>query len=154
VQILATFISTCPAATLHTTGIASLFEDAAFPSLLHLPSLTPESESVRITTAAYSVLTGLAVKYEDAKNISRRHLLDRVLRRGVLTAYDHASQYPGVVEVLMRTSATVVNLMGMHAIRHLQVRKMVIIFKHYVHSLSYPNLTVLGRIYCPSYLPS
>lgn len=100
---------------------------------------------MQITTAAYAVLTGLAVKHEDAKSVQRRQLLDRVLRRGVFTAYDHASQYPGVVEVLMRTAATVVSLMGLHAIKHLQVRKIVIIFKHYVHSLSYPNLTVLAE---------
>lgn len=137
-DMLTPFIQRCPPGILHTTGIATVFEEAVLPSLLHLPSLTPEPESVRVITAAYTVLVALVEKHEDSvtdttttttttttKTTSvakrRRELLDRILRRGIFTAYDHASQYVGIVEVLMRTMATVVDLMGIHAVKHLQV---------------------------------
>lgn len=131
--LLTPFVKRCPPSILHMTGLATVFEDAAFPSLLHLPSLTPEPESVRITAAAYDVLLAIAGTHETSAmsttsvsaSVSgskvRNELLDRILRRGIFIAYDHASQYVGVVEVLMRTTATVINLMGIHATKHLQV---------------------------------
>jgi hypothetical protein len=130
-HILTHFIQKCPAKILHTTGINTVFEDAIFPSLLHLPSLTPEPESVRITTAAYAALVELVKKYDDPQSVPRRQLLDKILRRGVFTAYDHASQYFGVVDVLMGTTATLVELMGIYAVKHLQVR----IVRHLLHYL-------------------
>lgn len=72
-------------------------------------------------TAAYDALTGLVKKFEDVGSLPRRQLLDRILRRGVFTAYDHASQYIGVVEALMGATSAIVDLMGIYAVKHLQV---------------------------------
>ncbi|KAG9257559.1 uncharacterized protein F5Z01DRAFT_671154 [Emericellopsis atlantica] len=117
---LGAFVDKCPLRILATTGIAKVFEESMFPSLLFLPTLTPEDQSVEIIKAAYKVLLILAKKDPDTKSSARRHLLDKMLRNGVFAAHDHASQYMRIVETLMTTLISVVDALEIFAVKHLQ----------------------------------
>lgn len=120
-EILAEFLEKCPAKILRSTGIGKVFEDAIFPSLMFLPSLTPEGEAIRLMHPAYKALVILAEKDPDVDSPSRRKLLDKVIREGILAAYDHASHYIAVVEVLLSTLAGVIDSLGVYSVKHLQV---------------------------------
>lgn len=122
-EILTDFIDKCPSQILKSTGIGTVFQEAIFPSLLFLPSLTPEEESVKLMRQAYGALVTLAEKEANVANLGRRQLLDKTVRDGILAAYEHASQYVGVVETLMETTTTVVNCLEIFSVKHLQVRK-------------------------------
>ncbi|KAM5386711.1 hypothetical protein ACJZ2D_000004 [Fusarium nematophilum] len=119
-EILASFVSKCPVQVLHNTGIGRVFEDATFPFLLYLPSVTPEDESTSILVPAYNVLISLAEAYEDHHSLERRRLLDKVLREGVFAGHFHASQYNRIVQVLMQKTASIVKCLGIYSIKHLK----------------------------------
>ncbi|TQV93038.1 tRNA nucleotidyltransferase [Cordyceps javanica] len=121
IDILNRFLSKCPREVLRTSGIDSVFEESVFPSLLFLPTLTPEDESVALLRSAYRTLRTLAVAADaDPAGRNRRALLDKTLREGVLAGYLHASQHIRVVEVLMRATAQVVEALQVYAVKHLQ----------------------------------
>lgn len=115
------FLEKCPGTILNSTGIGKVFEDVILPSVLYLPSLTPEEESVKIIRPAYEALVILARKEPDVSSPVRRALLDKVLRDGLLAAYGHASNYLLVVEVLMSTTTTVLDTLEIYSIKHLPV---------------------------------
>ncbi|KAH8912820.1 hypothetical protein BR93DRAFT_922790 [Coniochaeta sp. PMI_546] len=131
-RLTTSFLSKFPASKLRSTGLAPVFEDAISPTLSYLPSLTPEAESIALLDPAFDALLVLAsrlaeeapedgrVVEEDGGGKEARRLLDRVMRRGVLTAYFHCPEYPGVVEVLMRKTRDVVRAMGVGAVKHLK----------------------------------
>ena len=121
-QLLASFLDRCPQSVLQDTGIGSVFEDAVFPTLLFLPTLTPEDESVRLLHTAYGVLILLARTDPDMSNLTRRRRLDRLLRSGVFTGYHHASEHVRIVEVLMMHTAAIIKALGVYTIKHLPVR--------------------------------
>ena len=128
IDILNRFLATCPAAVLRASGIDAVFQESVLPSLLFLPSLTPEAESVPLLRAAYRTLLTLALAADDndddddqARGKKRRALLDRVLREGVLAGYFHASQHIRVVEVLMQSAEQLVEALQVYAVKHLQV---------------------------------
>lgn len=120
-EILAIFVQKCPHYVMQTTGIGAIFQDVAFPTLLFLPNLTLEKESVELLKAAYKVLIQLAQTYGDPTSSSRRQLLDKILRDGVYAGFHHASEYVHVVEVLMQCTTTIVNCLGVYTVKHLQV---------------------------------
>lgn len=115
------FLEKCPLKVLKSTGIGKVFEDAILPSLLYLPSLTPEEESIKIMGPAYQALLVLARKESDASSLSRRALLDKVLRQGIFAAYEHASNYLAVVQTLMSITVHVLDTLGIYSIKHLSV---------------------------------
>lgn len=120
-DILTTFLDKCPGKILQSTGIGQVFQDAIFPSLMFLPSLTPEDESIRLLQPAYRALVSLAEKEPDVNNLRRRKLLDKVVRDGILAGYNYASQYISVVETLMRSLTMVLDCLDIYAIKHLNV---------------------------------
>lgn len=132
-EILAAFVKKCPETVLHTTGIGSIFEEVTFPTLLHLPSITPEEESILLLVPAYQVLISLAEAYRDSKDLNRRRILDKTLRHGIFPSYHHGSQYPHVVQTLMHYTTLVVNCLGIYSTKHLQVQ--------YIH----PAASTLGE---------
>ncbi|CAG9977838.1 unnamed protein product [Clonostachys byssicola] len=119
-EILATFIRNCPLKILQSTGIGTVFQEAIFPSLLYLPSLTPEEESVPLIDAAYQALLALAQRETDPRSPSRRKLLDKVFRDGVFTGYFHASEYMLVVETLMKNTTAILDCLEVYSVKHLQ----------------------------------
>jgi hypothetical protein len=103
-----------------------VFEDAIFPTLSFLPSLTPEQESVDLLVPAYDALLILARKQpavgkEGIAGAPKNSFLDRMLREGVLGGYFHAKDHVRIVEVLCQQTAAILDEMGVHAVKHLKV---------------------------------
>lgn len=121
-EILTLFLSKCPLKTLKSTGIDAVLRDTAFPSLLFLPTLTPEEESVPLLRAAYKSLLTLALLDEDQQSKWRRDLLDKLVRDGILTGYAHAPEHIRVVETLMQETTQIVEAHGIYTVKHLSVR--------------------------------
>ncbi|KAI8623852.1 hypothetical protein F5Y19DRAFT_491850 [Xylariaceae sp. FL1651] len=59
-SIFRDFWARCPDGLLARTGLADVFEQAVFPAVLSLPSLTPETESLALLGAAYPALFSMA----------------------------------------------------------------------------------------------
>ncbi|KAI0438800.1 hypothetical protein F4803DRAFT_81694 [Xylaria telfairii] len=59
-SIFRSFWNRCPDGLLSRTGLADVFEQAVFPTVLSLPSLTPEAESCALLNAAYPALFNMA----------------------------------------------------------------------------------------------
>ncbi|KAK4215666.1 mitochondrial CCA tRNA nucleotidyltransferase [Rhypophila decipiens] len=137
-HILSKFLAKFPSKTLLETGLAQVFEDAIFPALSYLPSLTPEDESVRLLAPAFEALRILAGKVLSPTSTKaatgtptsataattgkekENKLLDRVLREGVFPAYFHAKEHVRIVEVLCQQTVLVLQQMGIHAVKHLK----------------------------------
>ncbi|XDG09944.1 hypothetical protein ABKA04_009559 [Annulohypoxylon sp. FPYF3050] len=108
-QIFRSFWSRCPPNLMQNTGLATVFEDAVFPAVLFLPSLTPEDESLEILGAAYPALIemagltytnhgpeagpGLSGSEKQQITESQRKLLDKIVREGVMVGYHHAKEH-------------------------------------------------------------
>jgi hypothetical protein len=120
-EILVTFLEKLPPTILCSTGLGAVFHESIFPTLLHLPSVTPEEESARLMGPAYHALITLANSEATVSSSKGQRLLDKTLREGILVAYSHASQYGLVVEALMKAMADVVAKLGISAVKHLQV---------------------------------
>lgn len=131
--ILDDFLSKFPNNILRDTGLASVFEDAVFPTLHFLPNITPEAESLQLLVPAYSALLTLAGKVNDGKAQTGKHhsdmprakLLDKILREGIFSAYFHAKEHICIVEVLLVQTTLVLNEMGIYAVKHLKVSQSV-----------------------------
>lgn len=123
---MADFLAKFPDKTLHDTGLAQVIEDAIFPTLSFLPSLTPEQESVLLLREAYNTLLSLANKQpavgkDGIPKGPKNTLLDKMLREGVLMGYFHAKEHVRIVAVLCQQTAAILNNMGVHAVKHLKV---------------------------------
>ena len=127
-RLAAAFLRRFPAPRLRATGLARVFEDAVFPTLSYLPSITPEGESVALLDPGYDALLVLAGRLadrpepggEEGGKREERRLLDRMVREGILTGYFHCPEHPGIVEVLMRKTGEVVEALGIGAVKHLK----------------------------------
>lgn len=139
--LLTTFLNKCPPPLLHRTGLASVFENAVSPCLSYLPSLTPETESVKILGAAYPALItlanarfasdqgegqgngrrkGLGDGREGKKGDGRIKALDRILRSGILKGHGLAGEHVEIAEVLVSQLGVLVAEMGLESVRHLK----------------------------------
>ncbi|KYK61912.1 hypothetical protein DCS_03057 [Drechmeria coniospora] len=118
-EVLAVFLQKCTLKTLNSSGIGKLLEDAVFPNILSLPSLTPEEESARLLRLAYPVMIQLAKADPNPFSTQRRRVLDRLIREGIMASYFHASQYPMIVQILMRNAADVVACLGVYSVKHI-----------------------------------
>lgn len=114
---------------LSRTGLGSVFEDGLMPCLTYLPSLTPEQDSIAILSTAYPALFTLTTTRfprpttdasEDTNRRDRVKALDTIVRKGVLHAYAHCGQYPGISRVLFLNLATLLNELGIDSVKHLQ----------------------------------
>ncbi|EMR63764.1 putative trna nucleotidyltransferase protein [Eutypa lata UCREL1] len=127
------FWSRCPGDLMRQTGLAQVFEDAVFPAVLYLPSLTPVEESVAILNAAYPALMVLVgINLELAANElcteattatftqGQQKLLDRLVREGILVGYHHASEHVRIVELLCYQLRCIVNWMGILTVKYLK----------------------------------
>ncbi|KXJ95203.1 hypothetical protein Micbo1qcDRAFT_230497 [Microdochium bolleyi] len=131
--IFQTFWAKCPSEIMRQTGLSQVFEDAIFPAVLYLPNLTPEDESVQVLNATYpallAIVGGIDPDYKtstpqsgclDKYDERQRKLLHRIVREGILTAYEHSGEHIRIVEVLCRQLQCVVNGMGVLAVKHLK----------------------------------
>ncbi|KAJ2905476.1 uncharacterized protein MKZ38_005352 [Zalerion maritima] len=122
-KILLEFLSKFPNKSLAETGLGQVFTDAVMPTLSYLPGLTPADESVQLLKPAYSNLVVLSRKlYPEARYSAEKGCyLDRVLRDGVFTGYDHSKEHVKVAEVLVNASMEIVEEMGIYSIKHLKI---------------------------------
>lgn len=120
-RALKVFIEKCPPRVLSTTGIGAVLQDAVFPTLLFLPSLTPEIESMALLDPAYQALLALAKSDVDIQGKARRQLLDKVLRDGVFAGLHHASEHIRIVTILLTIATDIVNALSIYAAKHLEV---------------------------------
>ncbi|KAH6722961.1 hypothetical protein BKA61DRAFT_663695 [Leptodontidium sp. MPI-SDFR-AT-0119] len=146
-SLTTTLLPKLPPQTLSQTGLASVFSDAIIPTTLHLPSITPLSESLEILPLAYQALFTLYdVQFASSsppsssvslslsstslkKNIelqsqtqerARLAFLDTITRKCILSAFLHASEHPPIVSVLIAQLGTLIPRMGIHATKHLK----------------------------------
>ncbi|KAK3353539.1 hypothetical protein B0T25DRAFT_214675 [Lasiosphaeria hispida] len=123
-KILIKFLAKFPSKTLRNAGLSQVFEDAIFPTLSYLPTLTPEDESVQLLDPAFEVLLCLADMLEtttaSGATNHKMKLLDKMLREGVFSAYFHAKVHVHIVELLYRQLALILNQMGIYAVKHLK----------------------------------
>ncbi|KAF8849142.1 hypothetical protein BDZ45DRAFT_604813 [Acephala macrosclerotiorum] len=149
-ETLSAFLPKLSTKLLQQTGLGEVFEDAVMPTLLYLPSITPVEESVQILPAAFEALFALCnVRYPpptpsmdpgalgsrssslitlNSKTSSmeantpdqRLAFLDRVMRKGILTAYLHASDLPQITTILLLALSTLVSKMGINCVKHLK----------------------------------
>jgi tRNA nucleotidyltransferase (CCA-adding enzyme) len=114
---------------LSRTGLGSVFEEALMPCLTYLPSLTPEPDSIAILVASYPALFTLTKtrfpitsinSRQDPNHQNRVKSLDTILRKGILHAYAHCGQYPGITRILFLNLATLLNELGIDSVKHLQ----------------------------------
>lgn len=129
-ELLHSLLRATPPILLSRTGLGPVFEDALVPCLTYLPSLTPEPDSVAVLSTAYPALLTLTktrfplptpeTNTEDPRRPSRVKALDTIMRKGILHAYAHAGQYPGVSRVLFLNLAPLLELLGIDSVKHLQ----------------------------------
>lgn len=96
-----------------------MFEQAVMPTLMFLPSITPEEESLQMLPLAYAALLGLIQCSKDAT--SKDKLFDKILREGVFAGYFHAKEHVKIVQALLVQTKSVVTAMGLQAVKHLKV---------------------------------
>lgn len=122
----------CPPGQMARVGLADVFEQAIFPAVLHLPTLTPEDESIQILDAAYPALFQIAGLPNPEEAIgegvqqlrfteAQRKLLDKIIRQGILIGYHHASEHIRLNELFCKKTSFLVNGMGILAVKHLKV---------------------------------
>ncbi|KAI0451456.1 hypothetical protein F5B21DRAFT_527977 [Xylaria acuta] len=81
-SIFRSFWNRCPEGLLSRTGLADVFEQAVFPTVLSLPSLTPEAESRALLTAAYPALFDMA-GIEDSGSVDTENENQQVGGKGI-----------------------------------------------------------------------
>ncbi|TGJ82572.1 hypothetical protein E0Z10_g6190 [Xylaria hypoxylon] len=131
-SIFRNFWRLCPEGLLSRIGLVDVFEQAVFPTVLNLPSLTPEDESCDLLAAAYPALFDMAgleasdsalAENEDVKTEStndrktsdkrdlhssgfseaQRKLLDKLVREGIMVGYHHAKHHIRLVDFFCQT---------------------------------------------------
>ena len=122
-DLLAVFLQKCPSHLLERTGLGELFENAINPSLMFLPSLTEEAESLQMLKAAYPTLVSLAlVRFPGEKHQAARiKALDRILRNGILKGYAYAGEHVKITELLVNRMESLVKELGVESVKHLKV---------------------------------
>lgn len=120
-RLIIVFLAKCPATTFSTTGLDRLLENAIFPLLHFVPPLTVENDSTILLTTAYQALLDLAVKNPALESCSRRRLLDKLLREGVMQSHQHALECVNVTTILFNSTAKVVSFLGIFATKHVSV---------------------------------
>lgn len=137
-QIFSAFWEQCPNGQIANVGLAEVFEQTIFPAVLYLPTITPEDESIKILNAAYPALfqiAGLGYPEEEigepvqqpAFAETQRKLLDKIIRQGILVGYRHANEHIQLTEVFCKKAKSIINGMGILAVKHLKVRGFIMV---------------------------
>lgn len=121
-KTLSSFLPKFSAKLLKQTGLGQVFEEAITPTLTYLPNLTPLEESVQLLGPAYGALYALAdAQYSPEETEQKMKFLDRVMRNGVLRAYNHSSEHVQIVGILIEEINVLVKKMGIYAVKYLKV---------------------------------
>jgi hypothetical protein len=116
------------------TGLFDLFLQAVFPTVLLLPNLTPEGDSVSLLRAGYQALFDLvALEPRRPINIGKQSIgvkaregsiikaYDKIIREGIFVGFDHAGERPVIAQILMETLERVISGLGLDTAKHLKV---------------------------------
>jgi hypothetical protein len=122
-RVLIDILSKTPANVLQQTGLDEVFEDTVIPTLLFLPNTTPLEESLRVLKPAYLVLFKLGqVRFPTKSHQpNRMKFLDMIMRQGILQGFLHSRDNIAIVELLLTQLVTLIESMGIHAVKHLKV---------------------------------
>ena len=125
-ELLALLLDNTSPSLLARTGLGDVMQEALMPCLLHLPSLTPQAESLALLNATYPALIALShVQYpsagEPSPSPARIRFLDQILRKGVLAGYAHCSENVEMSEFFVRQLSHLVADMGVYSVKHLKV---------------------------------
>lgn len=130
---------------LRRTNLSSVFDDALTPTLLSLPTLTPEDESLQILGVTYeALLLTLQTRYhighstsdEEDNKAAYTSRLTTLLRDNVISSFHHISSYtptsntePSMLAsfpytrlstFILNQLATMIQHIGIHTTKHLQ----------------------------------
>ncbi|KAI6376732.1 hypothetical protein MCOR25_002697 [Pyricularia grisea] len=123
-RLLDVFLGKVEAKTLIDTGLDSVFQDAVFPALMLLPSVTPEVDCLRILGPAYDALLKLSRVTAAGKQLNAKRpntkMLDKILREGVFSGFFYAREHIRIVEILLIKTGQVVQEMGIYSVKHLK----------------------------------
>ncbi|KAH8202972.1 hypothetical protein TruAng_002806 [Truncatella angustata] len=130
-HIFSAFWERCPPGQMAAVGLADVFEQAIFPAVLYLPTLTPEDESIQILNAAYPALFQIAgMAYPEAEiaepvkqpafTHSQRKTIDNIIREGLLVGYRHTNEHIQLNECFCKKMVSIVNGIGILAVKHLK----------------------------------
>lgn len=122
-ELMMILLQVTKSSTLSRTGLGEVFENAVLPYLAHLPTLTPEKESLQLLRAAYPALTSLArTRFPGHQGIdARRKHLDKIVRQGILQGYYHANEHVKITDLLVGQISVLVEEMGIWTVKHLKV---------------------------------
>jgi hypothetical protein len=132
----------CESAVLTRTGFTKIFEDSLGHSMLLLPALTPEDESLEILGSLYPTYRALvqASSFSASRAVARpsapltehempsdasslgksvRAMQDRMLRDGLLAGYVHASDHVRIATLLVTEMSRVIEMMGIFSAKYL-----------------------------------
>ncbi|KAE8154763.1 hypothetical protein BDV25DRAFT_135683 [Aspergillus avenaceus] len=120
---------------LHRTNLSPVFSDAIKPSLLSLPSITPENDSIALLQKAYPALLSLH-KTTHATNPNKHQYtqeLAKTLRDHLIPSFHHISStnttsgssfasfpYPLLSTLLLDNTVPVLTELGIHSTKYLQ----------------------------------
>ncbi len=139
-ELLNLLLQTTPSSLLERTGLGDVFEEALMPCLAHLPSLTPEPDSIALLSTVYPTLLTLAStrypalpppptgptlhapKDDDTSSRHRVRLLDRILRKGIIQSHSllPTHQHPAIIALLLQQLVPLLNELGIQSVKHLQ----------------------------------
>ncbi|KAI0131979.1 hypothetical protein BJ170DRAFT_679875 [Xylariales sp. AK1849] len=130
-QIFSAYWTGSLAGLMAKVGLVEVFEQAVFPAVLYLPTLTPEDESLRILDVTYPALFRIAgLPYPEDRigepaiwqtfSESQKKSFDKIMREGILTGYFHANEYIHLTELLCIKARFLVNGMGILAVKYLK----------------------------------
>lgn len=123
-RLISTLLDRTPPALLTRTGLSEVFEQAIMPFLGYLPSLEPEDTSVALLSGAYPALISLsrAMKDHGEGRTTKRQieLLDRVIRKGILTAFANCPEHVRIHEVLLRNLCLINRELGIESVKHVK----------------------------------
>ena len=122
-EFLSRLLAITPNSLLQRTGLGEVFHNTLTPCLSHLPSLTPECQSLQLLNAVYPTLIELTrVRYPQgqAQELKFR-CLDNILRFGILRGYTYAGEYVNIGEMLLQQLKIVVHEMGIKSVKYLKV---------------------------------
>ncbi|KAI0165001.1 hypothetical protein GGR57DRAFT_497871 [Xylariaceae sp. FL1272] len=130
-SIFRLFWSKCPDGLMARTGLTEVFEQAVFPTVLSLPSLTPPTESLTLLRAAYPALfdiAGLDTSIGDNQereqkqfSESQRKSLDKIVREGIMVGFHHAKEHVRLADFFCQILCRLVNGMGIITVKYLKV---------------------------------
>ncbi|KAH9881875.1 hypothetical protein J1614_001046 [Plenodomus biglobosus] len=117
---------------LQRTGYHSVLADSLFPLLTHLPSLTPEQESITLLSEVYPALLLLAQLVPADTNTTpsnpttssptKTWFLDKIVREGIFHPLAHfptPSTYPHLANLIVSQLPKITDEMGIESIKHL-----------------------------------